>query len=143
MSKTITTVHNRSRTETMQAPTIDLAILGIPGILIGLVLGYTFCGYERFKAIDRIIMGIISSIFAGIITTVVMMIFIPEASSQAGLIVLSYSGGYALGAASNWAPTPEKPPKSHIIYEPDDDDDEAFDREIEETLRGEHKANKS
>jgi hypothetical protein len=61
---------------------------------------------------------------------------------EAIFIVLSYFGGYCIGALSNWAPTPEKPPKTHIIYEPDDDD-EAFDREIEETLRGEHKANKS
>lgn len=124
------------------APTLDTAVLGVPGILIGLFLGYTFGGYESFKAIDRIGMGIISSIFAGVITTVVLMIYIPLTSFEAIFIVLSYFGGYALGAASNWAPTPEKPPKSHIIYEPDDDD-EAFDREIEETLRGEHKANKS
>ena len=125
------------------APTIDTAILGVPGILIGLLLGYIFGGYESFRAIDRIGMGIISSIFAGVITTVILMIYVSLNTFEAIFIVLSYLGGYALGAASNWAPTPEKAPKSHIIYEPDDDDDEAFDREIEETLSGEYKANKS
>jgi hypothetical protein len=125
------------------APTLDTAILGVPGILIGLLLGYTFGGFESFRAIDRIGLGIISSIFAGVITTVVLMIYLTLTTFEAIFIVISYFGGYALGAASNWAPTPEKAPKTHIIYEPDDDDDEAFDREIEETLRGEHKANKS
>jgi hypothetical protein len=127
----------------MQAPpTLDMAILGVPGVIIGLMLGYFFGGYESFRAIDRIGMGIISSIFAGVITTVVFMIYMPLSTFEAIFIVLSYFGGYCLGAMSNWAPTPEKPPKSHIIYEPDDEDDE-FDREIEEALTGEYKANKS
>ncbi len=127
------------------APTLDTALLGVPGLFLGLFLGYFIGGNESFRAIDRIGLGIISSIFGGVITTVVLMIFIPTVGTiEAIFIILSYFGGYALGAVFNWAPTPEKPPKSHIIYEPDDDDDDkAFDREIEETLRGEHKANKS
>jgi len=125
------------------APTLDTALLGVPGIFIGLVLGYTIGGHESFRTIDRIGLGIISSVFAGVITSVVLMIFVPVTTFEAIFIILSFFGGYTLGAVSNWAPTPEKPPMSHIIYEPDDDDDDAFDREIEETLRGEHKANKS
>lgn len=125
------------------APTLDTALLGVPGIFIGLFLGYFIGGNESFRAIDRIGLGIISSIFGGVITTVVLMIFIPTiATLEAIFIILSYFGGYALGAVSNWAPEPEKAPKRHIVYEPDDDDD-AFDREIEETLRGGQKANKS
>ncbi|MFW9767262.1 MAG: hypothetical protein ACFFEM_00470, partial [Candidatus Thorarchaeota archaeon] len=58
----------------MQAPpTLEMAILGVPGVLIGLGLGYYFGGYERFRAIDRIGMGIISSIFAGVITAFLIM----------------------------------------------------------------------
>jgi len=128
----------------MQAPpTIDMAILGVPGVIIGLGLGYFFGGYERFRAIDRIGMGIISSIFAGVITAfLIMYVWIPLTTFEVIFIVLSYFGGYALGAISNWAPTPEKPRKSHIIYEPDDDD-ESFDREIEDALSGEYKSNNS
>ena len=128
----------------MQAPpTLDMAILGVPGVIIGLGLGYFFGGYERFRAIDRIGMGIISSIFAGVITAfLIMYVWIPLTTFEVIFIVLSYFGGYALGAVSNWAPTPEKPRKSHIIYEPDDDD-ESFDREIEDALSGEYKSNKS
>jgi hypothetical protein len=49
-------------------------------------------------------------------------------------IILAYAGGYILGMALNWKSPPKSGPKSHIIYEPDDDDD--FDREIEEALGG-------
>jgi hypothetical protein len=128
----------------MQAPpTLDMAILGVPGVIIGLGLGYFFGGYESFRAIDRIGMGIISSIFAGVITAfLIMNYWIPLTTFEVIFIVLSYFGGYVLGAVSNWAPTPEKPRKSHIVYEPDDDD-EAFDREIEDALSGEYKSNKS
>ena len=128
----------------MQAPpTLDMAILGVPGVIIGLGLGYFFGGYERFRAIDRIGMGIISSIFAGVITAfLIMYVWIPLTTFEVIFIVLSYFGGYVLGAVSNWAPTPEKPRKSHIIYEPDDDD-ESFDREIEDALSGEYKSNNS
>ena len=128
----------------MQAPpTLDMAILGVPGVIIGLGLGYYFGGYESFRAIDRIGMGIISSIFAGVITAFLIMTYwIILTTFEVIFIVLSYFGGYVLGAVSNWAPTPEKPPKSHIVYEPDDDD-EAFDREIEDALSGEYKSNNS
>ncbi|MFW9809424.1 MAG: hypothetical protein ACFFE6_08605 [Candidatus Thorarchaeota archaeon] len=123
------------------APTLDMAVLGVPGVVIGLILGYYFGGFERFGALDRIVMGIISSIFLGVISTVAMMTFLDLSTFEAVFIVLSYFGGYVLGAASNWAPTPEKPLKRHIIYEPDDD--EAFDREIEEALSGSNEANNS
>ena len=49
-------------------------------------------------------------------------------------IVLAFIGGYFLGLFFNWAPPADSGPKQHIIYEPDDDD--AFDREIEEALGG-------
>ncbi|MFX1482148.1 MAG: hypothetical protein ACFFCP_03060 [Promethearchaeota archaeon] len=125
----------------IQTSILDMGILGVPGILIGLVFGYFFCGSERFRPIDRIGMGILSSIFLGAITTIGLMTLIPLTTLDAIFIVLSYFGGYFLGAASNWAPSPEKPPQHHIIYEPEDED--AFDREIEDALSGEHKSNKS
>jgi len=49
-------------------------------------------------------------------------------------IILAFAGGYGLGMFLNWAPPINTKPKNHIIYEPDDDDD--FDREIEEALGG-------
>ena len=128
----------------------DASILGIPGLFIGLVFGYIIGGMMSLNFNYRIGLGIIISFFAGLITALVFISepinsFLPETLSvrtfEVIFIILSYLGGYALGAVSNWAPLPEKPVKSHIIFELDDDDE--FDREIEDALGGEYKANNS
>ena len=129
-------------------PNIDVAILGVPGILIGLVLGYIIGGMTSLNFNYRIGLGIVFSSFGGMITALVFSSdpirdFLPFVVGpfEFILIIVSYLGGYILGAVSNWAPLPEKPAKRHIIYEPDDDED--FDREIEEALGGDFKANNS
>ena len=129
-------------------PNIDVAILGVPGILIGLVLGYIIGGMTSLNFSYRIGLGIVFSSFGGMITALVFSSdpirdFLPFVVGpfEFILIIVSYLGGYILGAVSNWAPLPEKPAKRHIIYEPDDDED--FDREIEEALGGDFKANNS
>ena len=127
-------------------PSIDVAILGVPGLLVGLLFGYTFGGMSSLSLNYRIGLGIITSFFGGLITGLLFMSqplssYIPFLIGpfEVILMILSYLGGYVLGAISNWAPLPEPSLKRHIIYEPDDD--EEFDREIEEVLGG--KANNS
>ena len=129
-------------------PNIDVAILGVPGILIGLLLGYIIGGMTSLNFGYRIGLGIVFSSFGGMITALVFSSdpirdFLPFVVGpfEFILIIVSYLGGYVLGAVSNWAPLPEKAAKRHIIFEPDDDED--FDREIEEALGGDFKANNS
>ncbi len=122
-------------------PNVDVAILGVPGILLGLLCGYIFGGMTSLSFNYRIGLGVIISFFGGLITG---LLFISEplvsylpfevGTFEMILMILSYFGGYALGAVANWAPLPEKPAERHIIFEPDDDDD--FDREIEDALSG-------
>jgi hypothetical protein len=129
-------------------PTTDVAILGVPGLLVGLLFGYIFGGMTSLSFNYRIGLGVIISFFGGLITG---LLFISEPlvvylTFEIGtfewiLMILSYLGGYALGAVSNWAPLPDKPPKRHIIFEPDDDED--FDREIEEAMGRDFNANNS
>ncbi|MHA1929198.1 MAG: hypothetical protein ACTSV2_11550 [Candidatus Thorarchaeota archaeon] len=52
------------------------------------------------------------------------------------LAVLGSTGGTLMGMALHWSPARPKGSKHHIIYEPDDE--EAFDREIEDALKGEY-----
>jgi hypothetical protein len=126
----------------------DISILAGPGILIGLLFGYTLAGMTSLDASYRIGLGIIISFFGGLITSLIgymlnqaSILLIPIGTPEVILIVLSYFGGYTLGAGSNWASTPEQAPKRHIIFEPDDDDE--FDREIEEAMGGDFRANNS
>ncbi|MHA2322535.1 MAG: hypothetical protein ACXACG_12860 [Candidatus Thorarchaeota archaeon] len=113
-------------------PTIDVGILGIPGLMIGLMFGYFLGGMTSLNFNYRIGLGIIVSFFGGLITALLfnsdpIRTYLPDTISistfEVILIILSYFGGYALGAVANWGPLPEKPPERHIIYEPDDDDD--------------------
>ena len=122
-------------------PTLENAIFAVPGLLIGMLLGYVIGGTDDFTMNYRIGLGIIVSFFAGMITGLLFYVQFSLSTFEVILIILSYFGGYALGAVANWAPLPEKPPKRHIIFEPDDDDD--FDREIEEAMGGDFKANNS
>lgn len=129
-------------------PNIDVAILGVPGLLIGLLFGYIIGGMTSFSFNYRIGLGIVLSSFGGMITALVfssspIKSFLPfdVETFELIFIIFSYFGGYALGAVANWAPLPEKPLKRHIIFEPDDDDE--FDREIEEAMGGSFKANNS
>ena len=128
----------------------DVSILGLPGLIIGLMFGYILGGMDSLNFNYRIGLGVIVSFFAGLITALLfnsqpINSFLPESVSirtfEVIFIILSYFGGYALGAVANWAPLPDKPPKRHIIFELDDDDD--FDKEIEEAMGGDFKANNS
>jgi len=114
--------------------TLDIAFLGIPGLLIGLVIGYVIGGQSRFRLFDRFSLGIIISGIGGLILSLSISTFIPIHSLEILFMVLAFAGGYFLGLFLNWVPPKNPKPKNHIIYEPDDDD--AFDREIEEVLGG-------
>jgi len=114
--------------------TLDIAPLGIPGLLIGLLIGYVIGGQSSFRILDRFGLGLIISGIGGLILSLLISTFIPIDSLVIVFIVLAFAGGYCLGLFLNWAPPISAKPKNHIIYEPDDDD--AFDKEIEEALGG-------
>ncbi|MHA2374181.1 MAG: hypothetical protein ACXAEB_14320 [Candidatus Thorarchaeota archaeon] len=45
----------------------------IPALLIGAALGYIIGGQERLRIVDRVILGIASSIFGGLIITLALV----------------------------------------------------------------------
>ena len=122
-------------------PSYEDALVAVPGLLIGLIIGYTLGGMEDLTMEYRIGLGIITSFFGGFITGLLFYVQFNLSTLEVFLIIISFFGGYALGAIANWAPLPEKPAKRHIIFEPEDDDD--FDKEIEEAMGGNFKANNS
>ena len=115
--------------------TLDIALVGIPGLFIGLMIGYLVGGMSSLRVVDRIGLGIAISGIGGLILSLVISLFIPITTTiEMIFIILAFAGGYGLGLFLNWKPPIKSGPKSHIIYEPDDDD--AFDKEIEEALGG-------
>lgn len=119
------------------APTLDMALIGLPGILLGMLLGYVFGGLESLRTRDRLGLGLLSSIIGGLIISLILVVYIEIQTMEMFFIILSFFGGYMLGVFSNWAPTPKPRASRRIVYEPEDDDDE-FDRQIEEAL-GSHR----
>jgi hypothetical protein len=116
-------------------PSTDLVILGLPGIVLGLIAGYTIGGRRNLRLVDRLFLGIVISTIGGLILSLGINVFIPLDSMDMVFEVLSFLGGYILGLVLNWEPPDTSKSTHHIIYEPEDDD-EAFDREIEEALGG-------
>ena len=115
------------------ASTLDIALIGIPGLFIGLMIGYIVGSMSSLRVVDRIGLGIAISGIGGLILSLVIGFYIPITTTfEILFVILAFAGGYGLGLFLNWKPPIKSGPKSHIIYEPDDDD--AFDKEIEEAL---------
>ena len=116
-------------------PSVDIAVLGLPGIILGLIAGYVIGGMPNLRLLDRLFLGIVISGIGGLILSLGLNVFFPMDSLAMVFVVLSFLGGYFLGLVLNWEPPDTSKSKNHIIYEPEDDDDE-FDKEIEDALGG-------
>lgn len=115
-------------------PSIDMAVLGLPGIILGLLSGYVIGGMPNLRFLDRLFLGVVISGIGGLILALGINTLLPLDSLTMVFVVLSSFGGYFLGLVLNWEPPDTSKSKHHIIYEPEDDD--AFDREIEDALGG-------
>ncbi len=117
-------------------PSLDLAILELPGLFIGLFLGYFLGGMDSIVSSHRIIIGVVVNVIGGLILSLLISISIYMLGSlEIVFVVLSLFGGFGLGLFLNWKPYVDISRKNHIIYESEEDDEE-FDRQIEEALGG-------
>ena len=114
------------------AQTLDIAFIGMPGLFIGIVIGYIVGGRSSFRLIDRVGLGIMISGIGGLILSLLLSAYFTINSTETIFIIIAFMGGYILGLLLNWTPPKTTKRKNHIIYEPDDDD--AFDREIRQAL---------
>ena len=106
----------------------------VPSIIIGAVVGYAIGGRTNLIATERILYGGIVSLIGGIMTALIIASFFQPDQFSFLLAVLSFAGGSAFGMGVNWTATPKKEAKRHVIFEPEDD--EEFDREIEDAFKG-------
>ncbi len=107
----------------------------VPSIIIGAVAGYAIGGRTNLNAAERILYGVIVSLIGGIMTGLIIAPLFPPGPFSFLLGVLSFAGGCAFGMSINWAPTPSKGPRRHVVFNPEEDDEE-FDRQIEDAFRG-------
>ncbi len=113
---------------------VSVLIIGVASILLGMIMGYLIGGQSSLKPVDRVLVGAISGFIGGIIISIVLEVILLPSDSTLVISILSCFGGVFFGESINWAPPPKKGPKRRVYFEPDDDDE--FDREIEEALGG-------
>ena len=116
----------------MQPELYTNALYGIPSLFVGIGLGYIVGGIKSLKSSDRLLLGLTSSTIGGLALVLALTAFLPFSSSGVILSILAFGGGFIFGAGIHWDAPAKPKPKSHIIYEPEDDD--AFDREIEKVF---------
>lgn len=117
-------------------PPLELIEYGIPAVLGGLAIGYAFGGSSRLSIRERIWFGVIICFLGGLMLSVLMFVFLPVTTQTVLFGIVSFSGGYVFGTMYHWSPPVRPISKPHIVFEPEDD--EEFDREIDEAL-GRHK----
>ncbi len=116
----------------MQPELYTEALYGIPSLIVGIGFGYIVGGMKSLKSSDRLLLGLASSTIGGLAVVLALTAFLPFSSSGVVLSILSFGGGFIFGAGTHWDAPAKLKPKSHIIYEPEDDDE--FDREIKKVF---------
>ncbi|MGY5861193.1 MAG: hypothetical protein RTU09_02290 [Candidatus Thorarchaeota archaeon] len=116
----------------MQPELYTDAIYGIPSLFVGFVLGYIVGGMKSLKTSDRLLLGLASSTIGGLTIVLALTAYLPYSAPGVILSILAFGGGFIFGAGTHWEAPAEPKPKSHIIYEHEDEDE--FDREIEKVF---------
>jgi len=114
--------------------TLDITIIVFPSILLGIMLGYFIGEMTSLRMIDRVVLSLIACSIGGVIVSFLLNFLIPITTLVILLSSISVLGGIILGLVYNWTPPQEPARRSHIIFEPYDDED--FERELNESLRG-------
>ncbi len=107
----------------------------LPSIILGLIIGRMIGGNKGYTVFERLALAIILGTVGGLIVSFIVGTQVEINTQYVLLGIASFLTATFFGAATNWAEPPPPDPKRHIIYD-FDDDDEAFDREIEEALGG-------
>ena len=110
-------------------------VYGFPPIIIGLFFGFILGPREKMPHLIRVVLSIIISIGGGYILA--LYVFDPLITANSNLILLcimAFEGGVILGMIIRWKPYIHEYVDERIIYELDDD--EEFDRQLDDAIHG-------
>jgi len=108
---------------------MQLLIYGLPGIIIGFALGYLIGGTVALRRIDRVGLGLIVGVIGGIILSLVLSIIAVPNEFSIILSIIAMTSGLISGELINWNPPTKSTRKSHVVFNPEEDDEE-FERQI-------------
>jgi hypothetical protein len=116
---------------------LDGIIAGLPGLVIGFLVGYALGASKSLSSRDRFFIALAVGLFGGVIMILVLSsIGLTGVSSVEVLLsIMATFGGIGVGAAMHWEPFAPPPPKRHVSFDPEEDDEE-FDRQIKDAMGG-------
>ena len=129
----------------LQVSVLDAVYAGLPGLMIGFLVGYVLGASKSLSTRDRFFIALTTGLFGGVIITLLLLttdiiaVSPGEPEERLSLMfllsILTTFGGLGVGAALHWEPFAAPPPKRHVTFDPEEDDEE-FDRQIKEAMGG-------
>ena len=108
---------------------MQLLIYGLPGIVIGFALGYIIGGTGTLRRIERVGLGLVVGVVGGIILSLMLVIIAVPSEFSILLSIIAMTTGLMAGELMNWNPITKPIRKNHVIFDPEEDDEE-FERQI-------------
>jgi hypothetical protein len=129
----------------LQVSVLDALYAGLPGLVIGFLVGFILGASKSLSTRDRFFITIAAGLFGGVIITSLllttnMIIINPDddparLSMMFLLSIMTTFGGIGVGAVLHWEPFAAPPPKRHVTFDPEEDDEE-FDRQLKDAMGG-------
>ncbi len=127
----------------LQFTPLDALFAGLPGLVVGFLVGYILGASRSLSTRDRFFIALAAGLFGGVIIALVLLntnvIVVGEDEVQLSIMVLlsimATYGGIGVGAVMHWEPFAPPPPKRHVSFDPEEDDEE-FDRQIKDAMGG-------
>ncbi|MFW9845393.1 MAG: hypothetical protein ACFFD6_01490 [Candidatus Thorarchaeota archaeon] len=111
------------------------AIAGIPGLVLGFIVGYALGASKSLSSRNRLTIAIAVGLIAPVIVVLVLdtVGFTEVTTFEVLLSFIATFAGIGFGAAMHWEPFAPPSVKRHVTFDPEEDDKE-FDRQIREAF---------
>ena len=107
----------------------QLITYGLPGIILGVAIGYIVGGQKGLRTIDRVGIGLAVGFIGGIIISLMLVVIVEPGDFGIMLSILATTLGVGFGEAINWESAPKKGKTRRVVFDPDEDDRE-FERQL-------------
>ncbi len=114
----------------------QLIVYALPGIFLGIMLGYLIGGTRSLRLIDRIGLGLVVGVIGGIIISLMLVAIVDPGDYGILLAIIANTAGIIFGEIINWAPIQKTSKKSHILFDPEEEEKE-FERQLKSFMDSE------
>lgn len=117
----------------MQVMAVMDAIVSLASMILGMGCGYAIGALKDTGRWERIALGGLVSLIGGFIVSLIFGSYVMMRMPPIPLQIASFTVGTIVGGVWHWQTPIRQRSSPHIIFKPDDD--EEFDRKIDEAFR--------